>query len=54
MEKFEGVDYQTYVNQRNKEIKNDEAKMEFLEELLMDEEEEEKAYKDDKEAKKKA
>lgn len=49
-EKFEGVDYQTYVSQRNKELKNDEAKMEFLDELLMDEEEEEKAALDAKEA----
>lgn len=49
-EKFEGVDYQTYVSQRNKELKNDEAKMEFLDELLMDEDEEEKAALDAKEA----
>ncbi len=43
-EKFEGVDQLTYITQRNYEKKNSQPMMEFLDELLFDEDEEEKSY----------
>jgi hypothetical protein len=42
MKGFKGVDWTVYVKMRNKERKNGDAKMEYEDEKLFDEEEEDK------------
>lgn len=49
---FEGIDHFSYVWQKNKEIKDEDAdKMEYNDELLFDEDKEEELYKKKKEGK---